>query len=1117
MAYKLCTSFLLFTITVPFMLHIDAVKTNYTDQQALISFKNLITNANTTILATNWTTSSSFCNWFGVTCNSRTSRISALNLSNMSLQGLIAPSIENLSFLVELNLGNNNFYGSLPAGLGRLPRLRLIDVHSNRLEGRVPVSLFRNQKLEMISLGYNRFSGDIWTDSWSLPELRILNLTKNSLTGTIHSSIGNMSHLSELDLSNNRFTGKVPESLFNISSLYAAYLNNNSLSGSLVLNQGNNGFLGLELLDLSGNQLFGEIPSSLCQFQNLRSLYLSRNNFTGGIPRNFGCLANLERFYVTGNQISGTIPPSLGNISTLKFLGCVDNHIGGSIPKELEKLSNLQMLGFDYNNLTGEIPHGIFNISSLVYIAFTDNSLEGRVPAKTGFRLPNLEGLFLADNLLEGEIPLSILNASKLIELELSYNFFTGIMPNNLGFLRELQWLNLAGNQLRNEPGKRELEFMNSLVECRMLQFIVLGNNPLSGSLPNSVGNFSSSIEMFNMENAQISGLIPRGIGNMSNMLSLALNGNDLTGNVPSEIGRLKKLQRLFLNRNRLQEHLPLELCELNQLGDIILSENQLSGILPDCLGSLSRLQKLMLGSNNFSSSLPLSLWDVKSLLLLNISQNSLQGELPEDIGELESADGVDLSKNKFSGIIPITLGNLRSLRYLSLSNNAFQGSIPSSFENLLSLEVLDLSTNSLTGNIPKSLQNLHQLREINLSYNHLEGEIPSSGVFTNSSPKYFIGNKDLCGNPTLQVPPCTNKTHGPGSLSKNRLVKIVVPVISSVMLIVVLVSFWIIGRRKIVKQTDPAEALQMTTYERISYREIQQATDNFSASNLIGQGSSGSVYKGILSSGVIVAIKILNLEDTESRKRFNAECEVMRQIRHRNLVKVISTCSNEGIWAIVLEYMTNGNLDFLLHGKNYYLDLLKRVNIILDVAMAIEYLHHGYNHPIIHCDLKPANVLLDKDTVAHVSDFGISKILAQNSTSSLTKTLGTIGYIAPEYGLKGIVSTKCDVYSFGIMLLELFTGKKPTEEMFDENVSFREWVKALYPTSVMEIIDRSILQGDGKLNTQQEICIFSVVELALDCSKESPEERPNMKDVLIRLQKIKSALLEEKELPSKG
>uniref|UniRef100_M1C672 Serine-threonine protein kinase, plant-type n=1 Tax=Solanum tuberosum TaxID=4113 RepID=M1C672_SOLTU len=231
--------------------------------------------------------------------------------------------------------------------------------------------------------------------------------------------------------------------------------------------------------------------------------------------------------------------------------------------------------------------------------------------------------------------------------------------------------------------------------------------------------------------------------------------------------------------------------------------------------------------------------------------------------------------------------------------------------------------------------------------------------------------------------------------------------------------------RQKKGKSKDVEKVQEIRTHQLVSYHEIQLATNNFDESNLIGVGGSGSVYKGTLSGGTLVAIKVLDLQSEEVCKRFDTECEVMRNVRHRNLVPVITTCSTDYIRAFVLQYMSNGSLENWLYREESNLNLLQRVTIMLDVAVAIEYLHHGHNTPIVHCDLKPANVLLDEDMVAHVGDFGIPKILAISKSMAYTETLGTLGYIAPEYGSEGIVSASGDVYSYGIMLMEILTKKK--------------------------------------------------------------------------------------------
>ncbi|XP_055814380.1 receptor kinase-like protein Xa21 [Solanum dulcamara] len=385
-------------------------------------------------------------------------------------------------------------------------------------------------------------------------------------------------------------------------------------------------------------------------------------------------------------------------------------------------------------------------------------------------------------------------------------------------------------------------------------------------------------------------------------------------------------------------------------------------------------------------------------LLFIDVSQNSIEGEVPSDIGGLKAIVELHLSSNHFSHMIPSTFEEFQNLQSLDLLNDSFFGQIPLSFAKLISLEFLNLSLNALSGTIPKSLEKLTYLKSINVSFNDLQGEIPSDGVFSNSTLQSFLGNKGLCGMHILEVPTCAITNTGQQSKSKKLVLKIVIPVVTSSFLISLFVIVWIMKRQKKGNSEDVEKVPEIKNHQLVSYHEIQRATNNFDGSNLIGEGSSGSVYKGTLSGGSVVAIKVLDLENEQVCKRFDTECKVMRNVRHKNLVPVITTCSSDYIRVIVVQYMPNGSLENWLYREESHLNLLQRVTIMLDVAEAIEYLHHGHDTPIVHCDLKPANVLLDEEMVTHVGDFSISKILVERKSMSHTETLGTLGYIAPNF-----------------------------------------------------------------------------------------------------------------------
>lgn len=395
------------------------------------------------------------------------------------------------------------------------------------------------------------------------------------------------------------------------------------------------------------------------------------------------------------------------------------------------------------------------------------------------------------------------------------------------------------------------------------------------------------------------------------------------------------------------------------------------------------------------TSSIPTGLWSLGNLLFLNLSFNSLGGSLPSDMGTLTVIEDIDLSWNKLTGNIPGILGTFESLYSLNLSRNSFQEAIPEAVGKLRALESMDLSQNNLSGTIPKSFEELSHLKYLNLSFNNLSGEIPNGGPFVNFTAQSFLENKALCGRSILLVSPCpTNRTQE--SKAKQVLLKYVLPGIAAVVVFGALYYMLKNYRKGKLRIQNLVDLLPSIQHRMISYLELQRATNSFCETNLLGVGSFGSVYKGILSDGTTVAVKVLNLRLDGAFKSFDAECKVLARVRHRNLIKVISSCSNLDVRALVLQYMSNSSLEKWLYSHNYCLNLFQRVSIMLDVALALEYLHHSQSEPVVHCDLKPSNVLLDDDMVAHVGDFGLAKILVENKVVTQTKTLGTLGYIAP-------------------------------------------------------------------------------------------------------------------------
>lgn len=431
------------------------------------------------------------------------------------------------------------------------------------------------------------------------------------------------------------------------------------------------------------------------------------------------------------------------------------------------------------------------------------------------------------------------------------------------------------------------------------------------------------------------------------------------------------------------------------------MDENKLSGPIPSCIGNLTRMLSISLASNAFTS-IPVSMWSLSNVWFMNLSVNLLSGYLASEIEKLVILQTLDLSKNQLSGSIPGTLSNLKMLKQLNLSDNAIQGNIPTIIGDLASLESLDLSSNNLSGIIPKSLEKLPYLKHLNLSFNMLGGPIPVNGAFGNFTIQSFMGNKNLCGNSKLMLPPCPDANTLPKSRKVSFWLKYVLSPIAAVLLGVFLiflyVKYWRKNKNLPVSVSSTNLSIQLG-HKYISYYELLGATNNLSQDNLLGIGSFGSVYKGTMPDGEIVAVKVFDLQAEGALTSFDRECQVLRSVRHRNLVKIISSCSNLDFRALVLEYMPNGSLEKWLYtdqGPNSCLDMVQRMDVMIDIASGLEYLHHGYSEAIVHCDLKPSNILLDEDMVAHVADFGIAKFLAKYKSMTQTATLGTMGYVAP-------------------------------------------------------------------------------------------------------------------------
>ncbi|KAM0843549.1 hypothetical protein ACQ4PT_057630 [Festuca glaucescens] len=851
-------------------------------------------------------------------------------------------------------------------------------------------------------------------------------------------------------------------------------------------------------LTLSKQNLTGKVFPALGNLLHLKTLDLSGNHFAGSVPPELGNLSRLRCLDLSENFFAGAVPPQLGKLTQLQELSLSGNHLEGSIPGELARIQSLVYLNLGENKLSGHIPVAIFcNLSVLSYFDVSSNSLDGEIPIRADCPLPNLEFLVLWSNKLHGGIPRSLSNSTKLRWLLLQENFLAGELPFDDMFsgMRSLEFLHLSINFFTSQRSTTSLEpFFASLTNCTSLKELGVAWNDLVGTIPPVIGRLPPSLIHLGLDFNKIFGPIPANLSYLANLTVLNLSHNLLNGSIPQGITGMRQLELIDLSNNMLYGDIPPSLGTIPRLGLIDISQNQLTGAIPPSIVQCATLQNL------------------------DLSHNMLRGEIPAGLSRLTGLLYLNLSSNFLSGAIPVTIGEMVKLLVLNLSSNRLSGTIPPQLGLCVELEYLDVSCNGLTGELPLTLENVSH---VNFSYNDFWGDVPSRGTFAGFPADAFLGNPRLCTETTSMMPglaKCSGRKH---SMLHNR--RVVLPVVFTIasftMAIIVLAVCRAMGRdgrrSALLAYVGGVEPSNRGDHPRISQRELSEATGGFDQSRLIGAGRFGRVYGGTLRDGTRVAVKVLDpmTGGGEVSWSFKRECHVLRWTRHRNLVRVITTCSQPDFHALVLPWMTNGSLESRLYpcngGLDHGMDLKWLVAIASNVAEGITYLHHYAPVRIIHCDLKPSNVLLDDDMTAVVADFGIARLVKDigddeitgfadpcNSIAGLLQ--GSVGYIAPEYGLGGHPSTEGDVYSFGVMLLELITGKRPTDVLFQEGLTLHDWVRRHHPHDVAAIIAQSWLAAmDAMLSAVQAgQVVVELTDLGIACTEYSPLVRPTMVEV---------------------
>ncbi|CAD6239768.1 unnamed protein product [Miscanthus lutarioriparius] len=879
-------------------------------------------------------------------------------------------------------------------------------------------------------------------------------------------------------------------------------------------------------LSLPSYGLAGALSPAIGNLTFLQTLNLSSNWFQGEIPESIGRLAHLQALDLSYNAFSGTLPTNLSSCVSLLLLSLSSNQIHGRIPVELgNKLTHLRGLLLANNSLTGAIPGSLGNLSSLDYLDLTDNQLEGPVPHELG-SIGGLQTLFLFGNSPSGVLPQSLYNLSSLKNFRVEFNMLSGTIPADIGDrFPGIETLSFSYNRLQANDSQG-WEFITSLTNCSQLQNLILGNNSFSGKVPGSIANLSTTLETLYLGDNRISGAIPSDIGNLVGLKLLEMANNSIFGAIPESIGRLENLVELGLCNTSLSGLIPPSLGNLTQLNRLYAYYGNLEGPIPRSLGNLKNVFVFDLSTNRLNGSVPKEVLKLPQLSwYLDLSYNALSGPLPVEVGSLANLNQLILSGNQLSSSIPDSIGNCISLERLLLDQNSFEGIIPQSLKNLKGLALLNLTMNKLSGSIPDALasignlqqlylahnnfsglipavlQNLTLLSKLDLSFNDLQGEVPKGGVFANATSLSIHGNDELCGGaPQLHLAPCSMAAVDNKRQVSRSLMATLISIGALVFLGVLVAPIHLIHKRfRQRKASQLVSTLIDEQYERVSYQALSNGTGGFSEANLLGLGSYGAVYKCTLHDQIITCYSSINHQGEEFK-------------------------------ALVFEFMPNGSLNDWLHPVSKVhtlsntLSLAQRLDIAVDIMDALEYLHNQCQPPVVHCDLKPSNILLAEDMSARVGDFGISKILSDGTSKTLLNSVsftglrGSIGYVAPEYGEGRSVSTLGDVYSLGILLLEMFTGRSPTDDMFKDSLDLHRFAEAALPKGASEIADPVIWLHEeakakdtadaAKIRSRSEECLVSVIRLGVSCSKQQPRERMAMRDAAVEMRAIRDAYL---------
>ncbi|XP_015949211.1 probable LRR receptor-like serine/threonine-protein kinase At1g06840 [Arachis duranensis] len=819
-------------------------------------------------------------------------------------------------------------------------------------------------------------------------------------------------------------------------------------------------------------------------YLHVQELQLLSLNLTGNLAPELGNLTRLLRLNFMWNKITGSIPKEIGEIKTLQLLLLNGNNLTGPLPDELGYLPNLDRIQIDQNNISGPVPKSFANLNKTKHFHMNNNSLSGQIPPELS-RLPSLVHLLLDNNKLTGYLPSDLYKLPNLLIIQLDNNNFEGnTIPSSYGNMSKLLKMSLRNCNLRGP--------VPDLSRIPHLLYLDLSSNQLNGSIPSN--KLSNNITTIDLSNNKLTGTIPSYFSSLPVLQRLSLENNLLKGSVSSTIWQNKTLN----GKKFILELQNNSLTSISGTSDIPPNVTLSLNGNPLCSNNKSLVQ--FCGSETADN-------NTNGIVSTNSSSCPAQACPPPFEYSLDCFCAAPLlvsyrlKSPGFSDFRPYVLS---FQEYLSTGLSIQMDQLQFSFYWQAGPRLrMDLKLFPVyVGNSSSHIFNTTELLRLMTMFTGWH--IQDSDLF---GPYELLGFNLLDPYKGVVIPKSSNSKISTGALAGIILGSIACAVTLSAIVTLLILRVKLKDHPVVSKRRHSSKiSIKIDGVRAFTFGELSAATNNFSNSSQVGQGGYGKVYKGILSDGTVVAIKRAQEGSLQGEKEFLTEISLLSRLHHRNLVSLLGYCDEEGEQMLVYEFMPNGTLrEHISVTAKEPLSFAMRLKIALGSAKGLMYLHTEADPPIFHRDVKASNILLDSKFTAKVADFGLSRLapvpdlegVVPGHVSTVVK--GTPGYLDPEYFLTHKLTDKSDVYSLGVVFLELLTGMQPISHgkniVREVNVAYQSGV-------IFSIID-------DRMGSYPSEHVEKFLTLALKCCEDEPEARPKMAEVVRELENIWSMMPE--------